>query len=474
MKFLLSFLLVASNVLWGQVKLAAAPDLLVLTHVNVIDTRQGLTLPDMTVVIKDAKIQAVAKLGLIGANHNTRIVNATGKYLIPGLWDMHVHSTGLSSPWNAEIILPLYLANGITGIRDMGGDPHVLEPRRKQIEAGQLLGPHMVIAGPFLNAGQSSADTIGVNTPEEARQAVDSLKSQSVDFIKILSNLTPGVYWAIADEAKLQHLRFVGHVPASVSAAEAAEMEQQSIEHLTGVLLASSSKEQDLRPRMLDAIHRKDASAYSMLQAEALATYNAPKAWDLLKKFVDHSTWQVPTLVWDVADANLDNPALANDFRLKYVPASIVKTWAPGALLKNTNSEQLAVAKKITAQYMDIVGTMRRAGVLIMAGSDSPDPYVIPGFSLHDELDLLVKAGLSTTQALQAATFYPALFLAKLDRYGVVEEGHVADLVLLDGDPLADIANTRRISAVILGGRYMAREELDKTLAQAEAIAKSE
>jgi imidazolonepropionase-like amidohydrolase len=123
---------------------------------------------------------------------------------------------------------------------------------------------------------------------------------------------------------------------------------------------------------------------------------------------------------------------------------------------------------------MDIVGTMRRAGVLIMAGSDSPDPYVIPGFSLHDELDLLVKAGLSTTQALQAATFYPALFLAKLDRYGVVEEGHVADLVLLDGDPLADIANTRRISAVILGGRYMAREELDKTLAQAEAIAKSE
>jgi len=425
------------------------------------------------VVIKNARIQAVAKLGLIGASHHTHVINATGKYLIPGLWDMHVHSTGLGKPWDPRVILPLYVANGITGIRDMGGDPNILVTRRKQIEAGELLGPHMVIAGPFLNGGNTDSETIGVNTPEEARQAVDSLKAKGMDFIKILSNLMPAVYWAIADEAKIQHLRFVGHIPPSVSAAEAAKIGQGSIEHLTGVLLAASSKEEELRPRMLEAISKKDGKTYADLQAQALDTYSPSKAWDLFGKFVDDCAWQVPTLVWDVADANVDNPAAMNDLHLKYVPASVVKDWQP-ANLDDAAHKQLALARRITEKYVDIVRTMRRAGVLFLAGSDSPDPYDIPGFSLHDELDLLVKAGFSTTEALQAATFNPALFLAKLDRYGVIEDGHAADLVLLEADPLREIGNTRKISAVIIAGKYFGREELDKMLQQAEAIAKTQ
>jgi imidazolonepropionase-like amidohydrolase len=205
---------------------------------------------------------------------------------------------------------------------------------------------------------------------------------------------------------------------------------------------------------------------------EALDTYSQPKAWELFSEFVDHCTWQVPTLVWDVAQANVDNPAISDDPRMRYVPKSVAKDWDPAKLTQEAGADQLAQSKKETARYMQLVDLMRRAGVMMMAGTDSPDPYVFPGFSLHDELELLVKSGLNTTQALQAATFYPALFMTKLDRYGVVETGHVADLVVLDDDPIKDISNTRKISALILGGRYFGRNELDKMLEQAEETAK--
>jgi imidazolonepropionase-like amidohydrolase len=192
---------------------------------------------------------------------------------------------------------------------------------------------------------------------------------------------------------------------------------------------------------------------------------------------VDHCTWQVPTLVWDVAQANVDNPAISDDvrmMRMKYVPRSVAKDWDPVKLTQEAGAQELAQSKKLTAHYMQLVDLMRRAGVLMMAGTDSPDPYVFPGFSLHDELELLVKSGLNTTQALQTATFYPALFMTKLDRYGVVETGHVADLVVLDDDPIKDISNTRKISAVILGGRYFDRNQLDKMLHEAEEIARTQ
>lgn len=475
MKALLSLFLAASTALAGQVKVAASGQTLILTNITVIDTRLAQTLPHVTVVVKDGTVQAVAKVGLIDSSPHTQVINGTGKYLIPGLWDMHVHSAGgPAKPWDEKIILPLYIANGITGIRDMGGDPAILEQRRKRIDAGELVGPHMRMAGPFLNGGTSDAQTIAVNTPDEARQAVDSLKARGVDFVKILSGISPGVYWPLTEEAKLQHIHFAGHVPTGVSAAEASIMGQKSIEHLSGVLLATSSKEKELRQQMLDAIEKKDWAAYSRANDEALETYSPPKAWDLFSEFVDNCTWQVPTLVWDIAAANVDNPAIADDPRMKYVPRSVAKAWDPAKLSQETGAEQLAQAKKLTAHYVQLVDLMRRAGVMMMAGTDSPDPYVFPGFSLHDELQLLVKSGLSNMQALQAATFYPALFMTKLDRYGVVETGHAADLVVLDEDPLQDIANTKKISAVVLGGRYFGRAELDKMLHDAADIAATE
>ncbi len=474
MRFWLAFLLATSTALARQVKRAPASECLILTNVNVVDTRHGRILPSVTVVVKDGLIAAVAKIGLSGGAQNTRIINAGGKYLIPGLWDMDAHSaSGAGEPWDENTILPLYIANGITGIRDMGGDEVLLEQRRKRINSGQLLGPHMVIAGPFLNGGASNQQTIGVNTPDEARQAVDSLKRRGVDFIAIASNISPAVYWPLAEAARSQHLRLSGEVPAGVSALEASLMGQGSIENLSGVLLASSSKESELRRQILEAVSQKSPGAYSQALAEALDTYDPGKAWNLFAQFVDNGTWQVPTLGWDLA-ANADNPGLAQDASMKYMSASTAKRWNSARLLLVSGPEHLAQMPKLATHYMRTVDLMRRAGVLMMAGTGAPDRCLLPGFSLHDEFELLVKAGLSTTQALQAATFNPALFLTKLDRYGVVEPGHAADLVLLEDDPLKDIRNTRKISAVILSGHYFAREDLDKMLQQVEEIARRE
>ena len=198
--------------------------------------------------------------------------------MIPGLWDMHVHSAFVSPAWDEKVIYPLYIANGVTGVRDMGGDPDVLESRRKRIESGELLGPQLMLGGPFLAGGKSDRQTIAVNTPEDARQAVDTVKKQGLDFVKILSNVPRESYFAIADESAKQKIPFVGHVPYSVSVREAATAGQKSIEHLTGMLLACSSREDELRAQGLAALAKRDYAAYEKLGPQIMSTYDPAKA----------------------------------------------------------------------------------------------------------------------------------------------------------------------------------------------------
>jgi hypothetical protein len=449
-------------------------DVLIFTNVNVISVRDGAVSPSVTVVIKKGRITAVAKVGLVDQGRGVQIVNANGKYMVPGLWDMHVHSALVDPAWDEKVIYPLYMANGVTGIRDMGGDPEVLESRRKRIESGELLGPHMILAGPFLAGGKSDRQTIAVNTPEEARQAVDAVKKQGLDFVKILSNVPRDSYFAIADESAKQGIPFAGHVPYSVSVREAATAGQRSIEHLTGVLLACSSQEEDLRTQRLAALAKHDYVAYGKLGPQTLSTYDPTKADALFRQLAQSNTWQVPTLVWTEANSNIDDPELESDSRLRYVPASVRKQWDPAKLRANTSPEDLISLKAEAARDIEIVKAMHNAGVHVMAGSDGPDPYVFPGFSLHDELEWLVKAGFTPLQALQSATFNPALFLGKIDSHGLVEEKHGADLVLLDANPLDDIRNTRKIFGVVANGKYYSRKDLDTMLEQVEKLAAQE
>ena len=451
------------------------PERLILTNVNVVDTRTGHMERKLTVVIKDGHIAAIAKVGLIQEDRKVHVINATGKYLIPGLWDMHVHSAGgAGAPWVENIFYALYVANGVTGVRDMGGDLKLLEERRKRIDAGQLLGPRMVMVGPFLDGRKEDEKpdptVIAVNTPAEGRKAVDDLKAR-VDFIKVLSSVPHDAYLAVADEAVRQHIRLVGHVPESVSVAEASAAGQRSIEHLSGVMLACSSREGEIRQGRLDALAKKDFTTYSALTTQAFQTYDPEKAKRLFTELANNNTYQTPTLVWWQASAKIDDPALVNDSRLKYVPQFAREQWDPASLQKGTTPNGLATLKMISSRYIELAHAMHRAGVPFLAGTDGPDPYVFPGFSLHDELELLVRAGFTNAEALQSATFYPALFMAKTDQYGVIDIGRAADMVLLDANPLEDIRNTRKIAAVIVRGKYHSREDLNNVLTKVAAAA---
>jgi hypothetical protein len=450
---------------------AKPPEKLIFTNVNVVNTRDGGIEQGVTVVITKDRITGVGKVGFVAQGRNIQVINANGKYLIAGLWDMHVHSAFVSRGWDERVIYPLYIANGVTGVRDMGGDPDALERRRSRIESGEVPGPHMVVAGPFLAGGKSDQQTIAVNTPEDARRAVDAVKSRGEDFVKILSNVPRDSYFAIADQAAKRNITFVGHVPYSVSAREAVTAGQRSIEHLTGVAIACSSREEELRGQELTALANRDYAIYRKLETQAAATYDQEKARALFLQIAQSSTWQVPTLVRTQAGSRIDDPNLESDPRLRYVPASVREQWNPNRLRKSTSPEELAELKAEAAHALELVKAMHGAGVQFMAGTDGPDPFVFPGFSLHDELEWLVKSGFTPLQALQAATFNPALFFAKLDKYGVAETGHAADLVLLDDNPLQDISNTRKIFGVVVGGKYYSREALDKMLEQVEKLA---
>lgn len=450
---------------------------LAITHVTVIDATNAHARPDMTVLINENRITQVGKSGRVRVPKHAQVVIASGKFLIPGLWDMHVH-------WYNKDYLPLFIANGVTGIRIMWGMP-MHHQWRKEIDAGRLLGPHMLIASAIVDGPKPVwSGSIAVANASEARRAVIQAKRDGADFIKVYSLLPRDAYFAIADESKKQGIPFEGHVPISVSAEEASNSGQKSIEHLTGVLPACSTRQAELlnssqetlaaiiagRQPPVSAVHGAASREWEEL---ALETYSPQKAEILFAELKKNQTWQCPTLTVLRSIAFLDDPSFTNDSRLKYMPRDVRASWDPKTdfRLKTRTAEDWARSKKVFSKDAEIVGAMQRAGVNILAGTDTLNPYCFPGFSLHDELGLLVKAGLSPMEALQAATLNPARFMGREKDFGTVETGKIADLVLLDANPLNDIANTKRIDAVVLGGKLFPKASLDGMLAKVEALA---
>jgi imidazolonepropionase-like amidohydrolase len=452
---------------------------LVLSHVTVIDTTGAAVRPDMTVVIRGNRIIAMAQGTEIPLPENAKIVNATGKFLMPGLWDMHVH-------WYEKDYLPVFIANGVTGIRQMFGAP-IHHQWRKEIEAGQLVGPHMLIASPIVDGPKPVwPGSIAVANASEAQQAVIQAKQSGADFVKVYSLLSRDAYFAIADESKKQAIPFEGHVPESISLEEASNAGQKSVEHLTGVLIACSTREAELLKAAQEtsaAIAAGQLSStgfwgpeYRQRQKLALATYSAQKAETVFGELSKNRTWQCPTLTVLRSMAFSDDPSFTNDPRLKYIPRDIVSSWDPKAdiFLKTKTAEDWALGKEVFHKELAIVGAMQRSGVGMLAGTDTLNPYCFPGFSLHDELGLLVESGMTPMQALQAATLNPARFLGREEDLGSVATGKIADLVLLDANPLDDIGNTRKIAAVVFGGRFFSRTSLDEMLAKIEVLASRE
>jgi imidazolonepropionase-like amidohydrolase len=431
---------------------------LALTHLTVIDTAGGPSLSDMTVVIRDRHIASVGKSDASTPPPHARVVDARGKYLIPGLWDMHVHTVfGDWLPRNERVTLPLFVANGITGVRDMGGDLNVLKQWRAAIAEGSLLGPRMIIAGPMLDGPvprfPSSAP---IANADDARRTVDDLQSQGVDFIKIQSLIPRDGYFAAAEEAKKRGIVFVGHVPDAVRASEASNAGQKSIEHFTGIFEGCSTIEDQLikGPKSL---------------GQNVATFDPARAQALIALMARNRTWQVPTLVWERGQWLIDDIDLSHDPLTQYAPTAWKdRTWPMfvRSILKDMDTDPLPVRKRFVQMELEMTLAMFRAGVPFMAGTDTAaGVHIFPGFSLHEELALFVRAGLTPLQALQTATRNPAEFMGRLSDLGTVEQGKLADLVLLDANPLEDITNTRKIRAVVLAGRYFGRDDLDRMLA---------
>jgi imidazolonepropionase-like amidohydrolase len=430
----------------------------------VIDCTGAKTKADQTVLIIGDRIQGIGRSDKLKIPRSAQIVDATGKFLIPGLWDMHVH-------WYDTYGFSLFVANGVTGIREMFGFPSLLDIR-KDITAGALVGPRMVVASPIVDGPNPIwPDSIVAGNANEGRQAVIKAKADGYDFVKVYSLLPRDAYLAIADQARESKIPFAGHVPSSITATEAAEAGQRSIEHLDGILISCSTREDEMRKigRTASIEERRNKSKV------ILDTLSRSKAKALFANLKRNHVWQCPTLNVLRSMANLDDPGLAEDPRLKYVSREIRDLWNPknDFRLKSRTAEDYALAKKTYQKQVEVVGEMRRSGLEFLAGTDVLNPYCFPGFSLHDELSLLVGAGLTPMEALQSATRNPARFLGMGKEVGTVQKGKLADLVLLDADPLLDIRNTTKITAVIVNGRLLDRSGLDKLLADASISARN-
>ncbi|HWZ45305.1 MAG TPA: amidohydrolase family protein [Candidatus Saccharimonadales bacterium] len=452
----------------GQSKSASTP--IVITHATVINPGTSSVRTDQTVVVRGGRITSVAATVGFQPPKNALVIDATGQFLIPGLWDMHVHSAfGDWFPGGRDIILPLFIANGVTGVRDMGGDIPVLSKWRKEIAAGQIIGPRMVISGPMLDGYLPGGklrfpSSVAVTSTASAVAAVDSLKKQGVDFIKVQSVISRDDYMAAAAEARKQGLPIVGHVPDKVRIAEAVAAGQKSIEHLMGLFEGCSTEE--------DKFIQGEGNLKMML-----TTQDSQRCDALTRLLAQSQTWQVPTLAWQRGGTFLDQRDLKHQPLDKYVPAYWRDvTWRrfTDEMMPDLLHDPLALRQEYFARNLQMVGVLHHAGVPFMAGTDAaPGVYIMPGFSLHDELANFVEAGLTPMESLQTATSNPAKFLGMEAALGSIDPGKIADLVLLSANPLEDIRNTQKITAVIVHGRLLDRAALDQVLMKVEAAAKS-
>jgi imidazolonepropionase-like amidohydrolase len=429
-----------------------AQQLKVLQDVTVIDVKAGKAVPHQDVLISGLTIKAVQNTS---EPPKDATVLHRGGYVIPGLWDMHVHLAGINADpkWSGDVLLPQLLKYGITTVRDMGGDLEALKRWRAEISAGTRVGPTLYFAGPMLAAQPStSVDQRTVQTADQARQAVDDLKAQGADFIKIL-HIPRAAYFPLAEEAKKQNISFVGHLPFGVTVQEAAEAGQKSIEHINWSVLAidCSAHPKETRVKVIAALQGQDDKAYEKVLDEAAANFDETSCASVAQAMTQHGTVSVPTLVSEEIAANVTTHRPDESY-LKLLPQKLQQDWSADKLLKDNPSEHVAWLQRQLKSDLCIAAFLHAHGVEMLAGSDSLDTMTFPGPTLQRELQLLVQIGMTPAEALRAATFDSAKFMGKDAESGTIEPGKTADLVVLSANPLEEIGNTGKIEAVIVRG----------------------
>ncbi len=455
----------------GAQRLAGVEHPVALVHATVIDVATGAQHRNATVVLTGEHITGVDSAG--APPRGARIVDAAGRYVIPGLWDMHVEealsmSKRLPVDSNAAFFHPLFVAWGVTGVRDIAGATTTLAQWRDAIAQGRRIGPRIVYTGPKLATQDTdNATTEPLRSAADVAHAVGALRREGVDALYLSGSFDGTLLDTLAVTARQAGLPFEGLVPGNRSLWETSALGQHADDHLSRVLLACTRREWFVRrlttwhttrpwyARVLWKLHLVEHAEYPVTLP--LAYWNDARAEALFAQLATAHTWQIPTLrmygvLFRAPDSLLrsspDLPALL-------APRTPWHGWA---------AEPRPASHPLVQLYdrmLWTVGTMEHAGVGLLAGSDTPNQHALPGESLHDELALLVRAGLTPLEALRTATINPARFLGAADTLGTVRPGAVADLVVLDGDPTADIANTRRIAMVVARGRLFDRAALD-------------
>jgi len=439
--------------------------------VSVIDVLTGATNQDYTVTLSGNRIADVGPAASAILPENARIIDGRGKFLTPGLWDMHVHAFVYVF---SDFAGPLMIANGVTGARDMGYYIDTTLRWKADIAAGREVGPRLV-AGVRVDGPVNHARFVAhVVTEEDGVRAVDTLAhrkdgSPRADFIKTYSWVPRAAYYGIVRESKKLNIPFEGHVPYSVSVVEASDSGQRSIEHEDDLSRACSSQDSLLRARSFDTTSFAHQAKEIREQAAIMRrSYDPEKCRSVIATLARNHTWVTPTLVVYQPYAHAFDRTSTHPEWAKYVPGIVQGGWLRRA-------RDLTPADSIVVRsYFSFERTneLNKAGVKLLAGTDAAQAFVFPGFSLHQELELLVRSGLAPLEALRTATYNPAEFFNALDSLGTVSQGKVADLVLLDANPLIDIRNTRRISAVIANGRVFDRPALDALLNHVAAALK--
>ncbi|MGB4398468.1 MAG: amidohydrolase family protein [Daejeonella sp.] len=444
---------------------------LVLENASVVNVTTGKIAYKRLIAISGDTIKAIDDTKKVKQYKADRYIDLSGKYVMPGLWDMHVHFRGGDGLIQAnKDLLPLFLSYGITTVRECGGDmtPSVMN-WRKQITEGTLAGPRIFTSGPKIDGPKSTwAGSLEVETPEQVTKALDSLQKINVDFVKIYESKISGqTFLDIITQAENRGLTTSGHMPYSVKLKDAVERGLDASEHLYYIFKACSSKEDSITNAIIQSENTARPIGLFAALPSIYNTYDAKTADRLFRYLGKRKFSLVPTLFISKTLNAIKETDHSADKLLPYIDSKLQATYAGRVnSAKRASDESTAFSKKYALKASSLIPQMQRRGINIMAGSDcgAYNSYVYPGESLHEELKLLVASGLTPAQALQSATINGARFMGVNEFYGSLARGKSSDLIVLDTNPLNNIQAIDQINMVISNGKAYNRLELDKLL----------
>lgn len=449
-----------------------------IENINTIDPSDGLK-ENQTVIIKDGKIHKIVDTTTLQLSKENNIIDGTGKYLIPGLWDAHVHFAYIEEL--APSMFDLFLSHGITSVRDTGGKVDFVKSWKDKALANPTDAPRVMMAGPLLDGEPNVYDgsdathpelSVGLNNVEEVTNQVNMLISKDIDLLKAYEMLTPEQFEKINELAKENGLKVTGHIPLSMDAVSASNTGMNSIEHMRNLEISCASNAEELWQQRKEMLKNEKnltggdlrSSIHKAQREVAIKNYDDSRADEVLAVLKKNDTWQIPTQALNTFFTR--KYYARNNWQESYalLPDSIGQFWLDRS--KSLANYETPDAQEAWNQwnYM-MVKKIHDTGIPIMAGTDTPIALLTPGLSLHEELSVMVEdAGLSTLEALKTATINPAKYFNMEQELGSIKESMWADLLILDANPLDDIQNTKSINTVIKQGKIYDRKALDNIL----------